>query len=338
MIIRVDLRGYEMATPLRRERALEELADVTDAFSSDHLDVLADGDTAFAARLVVPAGVRVGARPTSRIPKLAYRPFGEFNRAPRDADVLLVEVCGLGNLVSGEEGPDFAQSAAWCAALAADDRVVWRIGCPWQGDVLRRWLKVPKARIWSLPARARLPSRRRSTGFGLPPGLPSAYQLCLTPLGENGDFATLIAAHAASRKTGPMLAILGVEDVAWRPTLSALVARAGSKGRVCLLRDVDPISSVAAIAQAGSVVAIDHHPVHAIRLRQAALLGRPAVLRRHPGHAHWVGGGRWFDDDPEDLAHALRKPVPVRAIRDARISCASGALVDCLGEVVPATR
>src|SRR3546814_20181378 len=53
-------------------------------------------------------------------------------------------------------------------------------------------------------------------------------------------------------------------------------------------------------ARADAVVAVDRHPAHAVRLRQAAMLGRPAVIRRHPGYEEWVTGGSWFADDGDD--------------------------------------
>jgi hypothetical protein len=106
--------------------------------------------------------------------------------------------------------------------------------------------------------------------------------------------------------------VLGVEDEAWRPGLAEAVAEAGSRARVLLLRDLDPGTEAAAIARAGAVVSVDRHPAHAVRLRQAATLGRPAALRRHPAHRAWVDGGSWFDDDVGALAEALRDPVAIR--------------------------
>jgi len=312
--VRIDLGGFEAVPAGRRARALSELAELAAAAPPDALEVVASGEAAFAARLSVGPGTAVSGHPVGSAPSVAYRAFGEACQSPLDDTAVLVEAGDLGRLTDGEEGAaEFdGRLGRRLQALAAADRVTWRVATDWQADLLADRFGVPDRRIARLPADVPLLSSDRLRSVQLPPDLPEPYALCLTPLGARGDLEALIRAHAALGETVPPLVVLGVEDEAWRPALAAAVADVGTRGRVLLLRDLDPGSEVAAIARARAVVAVDRHPAHAVRLRRAAMLERPAAVRRHPGHEAWVDGGSWFADDVAELTRALREPQRIR--------------------------
>lgn len=313
MITRVDLRGLNVAGRHRRARVYAELAALAEAVPGDRLEVLAADEDAFAARLVVAAGTRVARDPLPRQAAIVYRPVGEAGPAACDDAPTLAEPLDLGRLADAEQGPADADRIldARLEGMARSPSVRWRIAAGWQAGILRERLGVAADRILWLPAEARLPPGGRLASARLPPGLPDRYLLCLTPVGAGGDVAGLIAAHARLGRAAAALVVLGVDDEGWLPPVRRAVETAGSRGRVMILRDLDPVAQVAAIARAAAVVAIARHPAHAIRLRQAAALGRPAVLRRHPGHAAWVVGGRWFEVAGEELVEGLAAPLPI---------------------------
>lgn len=317
MTVRIDLRGMAAVPERRRARVLAELAALAAAVPAAVLEIVAGGEAAFAVRLVVRPGTAVHAGPRRAAPALCYRAFGEANPADLDAGAVLVEAGDLGRVVDGEEGPaeQDALLDGRLRALAAAEPVRWRVAADWQAEVLRQRLGVPEARILRLPARASVPPARRLSTIRLPAGLPEDYLLSLTPVGGAGDLDALVEAHGSLGGAVPPLVVLGVEDEAWRPALAGAVDRAGSRGRVLVLRDLDPPAEAAAIARARAVVAVDRHPAHAVRLRQAAMLERPAVVRRHPGYAAWIDGGRWADDHVDSLSAALREPAGLRLRR-----------------------
>ncbi|GHD50009.1 hypothetical protein GCM10017083_23140 [Thalassobaculum fulvum] len=314
MTVRVELGGFEAVSARRRSRALAELASLAAAVAAERLEVVASGEAAFAARLLVDPATPVAARPAGPQPSVVWRAFGEACPAPPEGRSVLVEAGGLGRLLDAQEGPVGLDAAVErrLQALAGSARVTWRVAAGWQVDLLAERFGIPGRRIQHLPVQVSLPPRARLREALLPQGLPADYVLCLTPLGADGDVGAVVRAHGLLGAAAPPLVVLGVEDEAWRPGLAEVVAEAGSRGRVLLLRDLDPGTEAAAIARAGAVVAVDRHPAHAVRLRQAAMLGRPAALRRHPAHRAWVDGGSWFDDDVGELAEALRDPVAIR--------------------------
>ncbi|MEQ8813863.1 MAG: hypothetical protein RLO51_06055 [Thalassobaculum sp.] len=332
MTICVDLRGFRAAGRSRRTRALTELASLAAAAGPTGLRVVADGEAAFAARLAVGPGTHVGPEAPTNPAAITYRAFGEANPAPMAAGPILVEAGDLGRLVDADEGPSDRDAvlADRLHALAEAERVIWRVAVEWQADVLRSSLGVAPARILPLPSRVALPPADRLRSLRLPAGLPPEYLLCLTPVGPAGDHAGLVRAFRSLGPAAPVLVVLGVDDQAWLPALSGAIARAGMHGRVLLLRDLDPLSEVAAIGRARAVVALDRHPAHAVRLRQAAGLHRPAAVRRHPGHAAWVDGGRWFDDDGHGLATALTEPASIRPGPDGDRTGGQDPLIDRL--------
>lgn len=314
MTIRFDLRGIDMVPERRRARGLAEAASIAAAAPANRLELVATGAAAFMARLVARPGNLIRADPGPRPAAVVYRAFGEANPAPLDADAVLVEIADLGRVVDRIAGP--AESDALLdsrlQALAAATNVVFRTVADWQSAVLRHSLGVDGGRILHLPAVAAVPPADRLHDIRLPARLPSDFLLCLTPVGAAGDLDRLIRVHGALGLAVPPLVIAGVDDEAWRPALAAAVEQAGTAGRVLVLRDLDPVSEAAAITRAAAVVAIDRHPAHAVRLRMAARLERPATVRRHPGHDTWVDGGSWFDDDDESLSAALRSPSALR--------------------------
>ena len=312
MTICFDLLGFRAAGRSRRVRALTELASLAAVAAPAELHVVAVGEAAFAARLAVGPGSRVASEASPDPSAMTYRAFGEANPAPVASGPVLVEAGDLGRLLDAEEGPADRDAllTGRLRALAGAERVTWRVAAAWQADALRTCLGVAPARILHLPSRVALPPADRLRSARLPAGLPAEYLLCLTPVGPAGDHVALVRACRSLGAAAPVLVVLGVDDEAWLPALSGAVARAGMHGRVLLLRDLDPLSEVAAIDRARAVVALDRHPAHAMRLRQAAGLRRPAAVRRHPGHAAWVDGGRWFDDDDgHGLTAALAEPV-----------------------------
>lgn len=324
MTVRFDLRGSTAAGRLRRSRAFGELAALAAMLPEGGLQVDAAGDDAFSARLVVGPGVEVSGGESAAAPALVYRPYGEACPLPLAEAPTLAEPLDLGRLVDGEQGPDAEDRLLerGLLALAGAGQVTWRVAAQWQAEVLRDRLGVPSARIARLPSQARLPPVGRLGSIRLPSGLPARYLLCLTPVGDGGDHGALIAAHARLGAAAPPLVVLGVDDERWLPAVRMAVEEAGSRGRVLLLRDLDPVTEAAAIARAEAVVAIARHPAHALRLRRAAALGRPAVVRRHPGHCEWVTGGRWFAGSDE-LADALAVPAPVALRPPGRAAPAS---------------
>jgi len=313
VITRVDLRGLDAAGPHRRARVFAELAVLAEVIPGDRLEVVAADEDAFAARLVVAAGTRVARDPILRPAATVYRAVGEAGPAACDDALTLAEPFDLGRLADAEQGPADADRVldARLQGMARSPSVRWRIAADWQAGILWERFGVAADRILRLPADARLPTGGRLASARLPAGLPDRYLLCLTPIGGGGDVAGLIAAHARLGRAAMALVVLGVDDESWLPPIRRAVETAGSRGRVMVLRDLDPVAQVAAIARAAAVVAVARHPAHAIRLRQAAALGRPAVLRRHPGHADWVVGGRWFDAAGEELVEGLAAPLPI---------------------------
>lgn len=330
MTIAIDLCGIEAVPAGRHARILSELTAVSAAVGSE-LEVVAAGEAAFAARLAVVPGVRVGRSPGTP-PSLVYRPSGEAGVVDHDAPMVLLEPLDLAWIVEGVAGAARrdAQSAGRLRALAADHRVHWRTASAWQDEVLVGHLGVAPGRIARLPAAALTPAVTQLAAARLPPPLPGEYFLSLTPLGANGDLLTLVSAHGALGQAAPPLVLLGVEDEAWRPALAAAVESAGTRGRVLVLRDLDPVSEAAAIRRASAVVAADRHPAHAVRLRQAAAAGRPAAVREHSGHRAWVDGGSWFGDDRDGLVAALRAPAAVRLRDAAGTADSDGGLVSWL--------
>lgn len=314
MSLRIDLGGHQASASRRRARAFRELAELTEGLPLSRLDVVAAGETAFAARLVVSPGIAVTRQGRTPAPTVEFRPFGEANPSELCGATVLVEPCNLGRIADGEEGPAWSDSICGrrLSSLTNAGQVFWRTAVDWQADVLCDRFGVPPARIVSLPATAAVPALDRLAAIRLPRSLPDSYTLCLTPVGPAADFSMLIAAHGAAAPEVPPLIILGVDDESWLPALRQSVARVGSTGQVFVLRDLDPLSDLAAIARAQAVVAVDRHPAHAVRLRQAAALGRPAAIRRHPGHTAWIEGGHRYDDDIDSLRAALREPSPIR--------------------------
>lgn len=313
MTVRFDLRGLADAAPSRRARVFAELAELAALHRADRLEVVAEGEDAFAARLIVGSATRVVRSPLPASAMRVYQAFGEANPAPPDDVPTLTDPLDLGRLADAEQGPaeEGRRLDARLRDLARSEQVMWRIGADWQAEILRRRLGVPGRRILRLPAEARLPTPDGLRSMRLPSALPERYLLCLTPVGAAGDMAALIAAHARLGPAAAPLVLLGVDDERWMPAARRAVDLAGSRGRVLVLRDLDAASEAAAIDRAQAVIAIDRHPAHAVRLRQAAARGRPAALRRHPGHAAWVTGGRWFRDDADEMAEALAAPEPI---------------------------
>lgn len=314
MTVRVDLGGFVAMPAHRRARALSELALLAATIPAESLEVVASGEAAFAARLAVGPATVVSGRPGGTVPSVVYRAFGEACQSPLDGTAELVEAGDLGRVADGDDGPAKrdAMLERRLRTLAASGLVRWRVAADWQAELLADRFGVPDRRVARLPADVPLPSPDRLRAAQLPADLPEHYVLCLTPLGAGGDLEAVVRGHAVLGGAVPPLVVLGVEDEAWRPALAAAVAEAGVSGRVLLLRDLDPGSEAAAIARALAVVAVDRHPAHAVRLRQAALLGRPAAVRRHPGHEAWVEGGAWFADDVAELAAALGEPQRIR--------------------------
>lgn len=314
MTIRIDLRGIGSVPERRRSRALAEAAAIAAAVPADRLELVASGEAAFMARLVARPGNVVRANPGPQSAAVVYRAFGEVNPASLDAGVVLVEVADLGRIVDRVDGPARGDAVldARLQEMAGANGVVFRTAADWQSAALRRSLGIAASRILCLPAAASVPSEERLASIRLPDRLPPDFLLCLTPVGAAGDLGRLVRVHGALGRAVPPLVVAGVDDEAWRPALTAAVERAGTAGRVLILRDLDPVSEAAAIARAGAVVAIDRHPAHAVRLRRAAWLQRPAAVRRHPGHDAWVEGGGWFDDDDQSLSAALLAPSAIR--------------------------
>lgn len=314
-MFRIDLRSDQPLSKSQVDLVLNELMLIFEDFPADQIEIVATGDLAFAARLSAPAGARVTPHDRATRPIVEFRGFGEACPASLGDWPTLVEPHNLGPLLDGEEGPAARQETPRrrLHELSARENVVWRVASKWQAGVLRDILGIARARIITMPAKILPPPMDDLANVVAHSGLEGPYFLCLTPVGAEDMLPRLIEAHGRLGPAAPSLVILGIDETSGLPAARDAVGRAGSNGRVSVLRDLDALSEVTAIARAAAVVAIEQYPSHATRLRQAARFNLPAAIYRHAGHSEWVEGGAWFDNRPENIVDALRSRFPIRS-------------------------
>lgn len=336
MILRVDLRHDPPVSRSRMRRVLNELAMLDQAWPDMELEIVADGESAFAARLAMPATARLVDPHHAACPAAEIRPFAEACQASLGDWPTLAEALDLGLHLDQTEGPAEvdARLAESRHLLTCNSMVHWRIASEWQRVALADQIDDAEARIHLMPASV-LDPMTELLGFEaqLPMGMPATYSVCLTDIGTDGLECTILEGFAMSRDCPPLV-FLGNADSAGLPAMRETVSNRGLKGRVAVVQDLDPVTELTVINQASVVIVADRHATHAIRPRQAAALGKRGAVLDNKGNRAWIDGGAWFSRQPESIARALDEALPMRLRHGRKTARYSDSLADWIARAL----